>query len=95
MVWLDTYLIDLIRRFIALSKMPFVRMIGPVIELRCWVMQTGHAAQYASLLTPYRMRLTALGSAKSAVKYSLNDGTNTDDNGFDKYLDGKTPSAMR
>jgi hypothetical protein len=48
------------RTFIVLSNMLFIRMIGPVMERRHWVMRAEHAAQYASLLTPYRVRLTAL-----------------------------------
>jgi hypothetical protein len=40
--------------------MLFIRMIGLVMERKNWGIRTEHAAQYASLLTPYRMRLTAL-----------------------------------
>jgi hypothetical protein len=30
------------------------------MEQKNWIMRTEHAAQYAALLTPYRMRLTVL-----------------------------------
>jgi hypothetical protein len=43
-----------------LSNMLFIRMIGPVTDRRHRVMRTEHAAQYASLLTPYRLRPTTL-----------------------------------
>jgi hypothetical protein len=52
--------VDAPRTFIVLSNMLFIRMIGPVMERRHWVMRTEHAAQYASLLTPYRVRLMAV-----------------------------------
>jgi hypothetical protein len=60
MAWLGAHPIDLIPLFIVLSEMLFIRMIGPVMERWHRVMRTEHAAQYASLLTPYRVRLTAL-----------------------------------
>jgi hypothetical protein len=53
------YLIGLIRLFIALSKMLFIRMIGPVTVRTYWVILTEHAAQCASLEAlphaPYRV----------------------------------------
>jgi hypothetical protein len=54
-----TALIGPIRLFIALWKMLFIRMIGPEMGRKNWIMRTEHAAQYASLLTPYQMHLTA------------------------------------
>ncbi len=60
MAWLGAYPIGLIPLFIVLSNMLFIRMIGPVTDRRHRVMRTEHAAQYASLLTPYRVRLMAV-----------------------------------
>jgi hypothetical protein len=66
-------LMDLIRLFIALSKLLFIRMIGAAMGRRNWLMRAEHPAQYAALLAgrpsaPYRMHLTALPRSLTPMK---------------------------